>query len=590
MSQYNYDEEGHFFPFVLLTFLIIILIPITFPLFYSGHKDDLNTSCYCEACKEQDRIIRECRKRTLKNPRIPKKIILIFAGWCLVAYILYQISTIKVNHKIWDPYEILGIPMTSTEKEIKKRYKKLSLKFHPDKVRLNKTQTRESAESLYVEITKAYKALTDEDIRRNYIEYGHPDGKQSFSIGIALPKWIVESKNNYYVLGAYAIAFGFALPYYVGIQEIMIPGKAELLISQSQEYKFLTGFEDELINIEKKILLKDSKYQLHNQHDLSYRKAYLLLYAHFHQQISLLQLALELQSGLLSICLIYGFLQPVVYIMELSQTIVQAIPFSGSPLLQLPYISKKVAKEIVEKIGHPVTVEQFLKIPENKRRDLLSSYTDKEYSLIMNIASRIPIISIFDSSFKGDSASEIANSEIEDETDDDETGFFLKRKKKDEEASIVPYAHKHKPKWWVFVVDIKHDRVVIPPIAIKNIGRRVKTFRVFFQAPSQTGVYTFQIQVKSDTYIGTDLKKNVEFKVEKDASTDMNNTYKKDFLRNRVKNTISGDHSIAKNMTKELAKEDDVYTSDDSSLDDYEANNEYDEHATDTTSDSDIAD
>jgi translocation protein SEC63 len=59
-------------------------------------------------------------------------------------------------------------------------------------------------------------SLTDEEIRRNYEEYGHPDGKQEFSVGIALPKWIVESSNGYYVLGLYGLLFGVLLPAIVG--------------------------------------------------------------------------------------------------------------------------------------------------------------------------------------------------------------------------------------------------------------------------------------------------------------------------------------------------------------------------------------
>lgn len=58
--------------------------------------------------------------------------------------------------------------------------------------------------------------LTDDEIRRNYEEYGHPDGKQEFSIGIALPKWIVESSNGYYMLGIYGLSFGVLLPAIVG--------------------------------------------------------------------------------------------------------------------------------------------------------------------------------------------------------------------------------------------------------------------------------------------------------------------------------------------------------------------------------------
>jgi translocation protein SEC63 len=58
-------------------------------------------------------------------------------------------------------------------------------------------------------------SLTDEQVRKNYMQYGHPDGKQDMSLGIALPKWIVEEGNMYAVLGFYGILFGVMLPYFV---------------------------------------------------------------------------------------------------------------------------------------------------------------------------------------------------------------------------------------------------------------------------------------------------------------------------------------------------------------------------------------
>jgi translocation protein SEC63 len=53
-------------------------------------------------------------------------------------------------------------------------------------------------------------------VRNNYIQYGHPDGKQSFSIGIALPKLIVSEGNGKYVLLVYGALLGVLLPYIVG--------------------------------------------------------------------------------------------------------------------------------------------------------------------------------------------------------------------------------------------------------------------------------------------------------------------------------------------------------------------------------------
>ena len=107
---------------------------------------------------------------------------------------------------------------SASEKEIKKRYRKLSLTDHPDKRRENAALniTAEAINDHWVDVVKAFKALTDEEIRDNYLKYGHPDGKQSFSIGIALPKWIVTEGAGKYVLLIYALALGVLLPYMVG--------------------------------------------------------------------------------------------------------------------------------------------------------------------------------------------------------------------------------------------------------------------------------------------------------------------------------------------------------------------------------------
>ena len=55
-------------------------------------------------------------------------------------------------------------------------------------------------------------SLTDEKIKENWIKCNRPDGPQSTTMGIALPKWIIEGKNNIWVLGAYGLVFRVALP------------------------------------------------------------------------------------------------------------------------------------------------------------------------------------------------------------------------------------------------------------------------------------------------------------------------------------------------------------------------------------------
>jgi curved DNA-binding protein CbpA len=63
-----------------------------------------------------------------------------------------------------DYYQILGVSKSSTEKEIKKAYRKLALKWHPDK----NIDNKEQAEEKFKEIAEAYQVLSDKDKRRQY--------------------------------------------------------------------------------------------------------------------------------------------------------------------------------------------------------------------------------------------------------------------------------------------------------------------------------------------------------------------------------------------------------------------------------------
>ena len=75
-------------------------------------------------------------------------------------------SSANFNSK--DFYENLGIPRDADISQIKKAYKKLSLKHHPDKNPDNKEQ----AEEIFKIISYAYQVLSDEEKRRGYDQYG----------------------------------------------------------------------------------------------------------------------------------------------------------------------------------------------------------------------------------------------------------------------------------------------------------------------------------------------------------------------------------------------------------------------------------
>ena len=63
-----------------------------------------------------------------------------------------------------DYYKILGVKKEATDAEIKKAYRKLALKWHPDK----NPNNREEAEEKFKKINEAYSVLSDKDKRRQY--------------------------------------------------------------------------------------------------------------------------------------------------------------------------------------------------------------------------------------------------------------------------------------------------------------------------------------------------------------------------------------------------------------------------------------
>lgn len=74
-----------------------------------------------------------------------------------------------------DYYEVLGVNKNATEDEIKKAYRKLAKKYHPDANPNNK----EEAEAKFKEVNEAYENLSDPQKRRMYDQFGH-NGPQGF--------------------------------------------------------------------------------------------------------------------------------------------------------------------------------------------------------------------------------------------------------------------------------------------------------------------------------------------------------------------------------------------------------------------------
>ena len=67
-----------------------------------------------------------------------------------------------------DYYEVLGVPKDASDAEIKKAFKKLALKYHPDR----NPDNPKAAEEKFKEINEAYSVLSNKQKRAQYDQFG----------------------------------------------------------------------------------------------------------------------------------------------------------------------------------------------------------------------------------------------------------------------------------------------------------------------------------------------------------------------------------------------------------------------------------
>ncbi|KAK3692433.1 translocation protein sec63 [Podospora appendiculata] len=457
-AEYAYDEEGHLWPFFVFVLTFIVTVPLTY-LLINRSRDPSASLKRVQTTFKHDHVplVDSLRKKEKRKDRKLWLMAFVIAGWAVMGQMVYLIKTTEApTAKLWNPYDILGISESATEKVIKSTYKKMSLKFHPDKVKIDptKNETLEDLNNRYVEISKAYQALTDEEVRNNYIQFGNPDGKQGYSINIALPKIIVSDGNGKYVVLIYSVLFGVLLPYLVGswwygtlrrskegvlmessnrlfraYKDNIDEGGVVAALSTGKEYEELfkgDKADSDLAKIESRILaegetspfaaglsVKD-KAKLEDLESGPQRKALALLWAYL-GRIELDDPALEkakfevapiahaLNKSFNAIALAYMNTAPLLASYYTSQLLIQALPPKASPLLQLPYVTPAVVKAVEGDSRVHTTVQGFMDKPDAKRRSLAVGaglLTDAQYREAVNVAKQLPYFRVTKAFFK----------------------------------------------------------------------------------------------------------------------------------------------------------------------------------------------
>ncbi|KAF1914632.1 Sec63 Brl domain-containing protein [Ampelomyces quisqualis] len=458
-TDYNYDEQGQFFPFFILTVTTLVTVPTTISFLRpSKELENTGTRIDSDFIPEHADLIQGQRKKQKRLERRLKRGVLMVAGWAMNAAMLYLILfTARLTPDIWDPYDVLGVSRNADERAIKRHYRRLSLTMHPDKAHEDpeKNITIQSINDHWVDVTKAFKALTDEEIRNNFLQYGHPDGKQSFSIGIALPKWIVTEGAGKYVLLIYALALGVILPYNVGKwwygtqrltkEKVLVASAGKIFreydneqgesgvigaLSTGEEFnEVLAGHKADtgLSKLEQKVLSGDSgspvsqtitkkeRQKLDDLEDSQRRKVLTLLWAYLgrieledealnDEKFEVAPIALRLNEAYTAISLAYGTTSAVVAAYHTSQNLIQALRPGASPLEQLPHFTAAVASAAeAERSRTHLTIQEFMRIPEAQRKARVVDsglISQAQYSTAMSVASQIPVLNIDKAFFK----------------------------------------------------------------------------------------------------------------------------------------------------------------------------------------------
>ncbi|KAF1980023.1 hypothetical protein BU23DRAFT_521893 [Bimuria novae-zelandiae CBS 107.79] len=458
-TDYTYDGEGQFFPYFIVTLTSFITIPVTYSLLKpSKELENTATRIPSDFTPEHADLIEKQRKKQKRRERRIKRAIVSLIGWTVIAGMIYLIIVTAQNvPKIWDPYDVLGVSRSASEKEITRHYRKLSLTQHPDKRREDPAQnlTLEAINDHWVEVVKAFKALTDEEVRNNYIQYGHPDGKQSFSIGIALPKWIVTEGHGKYVLLMYALALGVILPYTVGKwwygtqrmtkEKILIASAGKLFreydndqgesgvvgaLSSGEEFnEVLAGHKADngLSKLEQKVLsdetgalvlsalTKKDRQKLQELDDSRRRKVLTLLWAYLgrvelqdetlnEEKYEVAPIALKLNEAYTSIALAYGSTKAVLSAYHTSQLLIQALRPGASPLEQLPHFTPVVADAAeAERSRTHLSIQEFMDLPASQRKGRVVApglLSETQYNEALAVASKLPVLRVEKPFFK----------------------------------------------------------------------------------------------------------------------------------------------------------------------------------------------
>ncbi len=236
-------------------------------------------------------------------------------------------------------------------------------------------------------------------------------------------------------------------------------------------------------------------------------------------------IALALNESFTAISLAFSNIPAIDSTFKTSQLLIQAISPQASPLLQLPYVTPTVAEAIEGGSKTHLTVQQFMQIPDDRRRKAAMGsglLSESEYKAAVGVARQLPVLHVEKAFFKvmGErlittsslvqfvikariippgttNIPEVNELDLEDvDPAEDDLDAILGRKggsnkkakladpskaepssAKDEKSiqpplAYAPYfARDHSPRWHVYLADSKQAKMAVPPFTFTTFDK-----------------------------------------------------------------------------------------------------------------------
>mmetsp|Transcript_48419 Transcript_48419/g.123213 ORF Transcript_48419/g.123213 Transcript_48419/m.123213 type:complete len:668 (+) Transcript_48419:155-2158(+) len=439
--------------------------------------------------------------------------------------------------KSFDPFKILEVAPSATAAEIKKAYRKLSLVYHPDK-----NQDDPLASARFIQITKAYSALTDETAKLNYEKYGNPDGPQTTKVGIGLPRFLLEKENQLVILSLFFLVLLVIIPalaicYYqrtkhyaengVMIESLQllemyinestrVKNCPELLAASAESRAMITRAEDQ-----KSMEALKAQVVVHNKlkfnHPVIYRNSTLLL-AHMqrlHHLMTpelrkdldqLLKHSTKITQAMIEYSCMRDWFFTAQSMIEFRRSLVQALDVKSSQLLQIPHFDDDILRHCHRGKNAVSTLTDFLNRDPEQRKGV-AKMEPQQLADVEAFASHISNMEIR-VSVDVEDEEQIVFGDIATVT----VGMHRKNLREGEAVGAVhaPFFPEAKfEEWWLFLVEAAPANRIITFLRVRDTDKEVE-HKLRFQV-MRPGKQKMEVHAMCDSYAGIDRKAELSF-------------------------------------------------------------------------------